>query len=251
MKTKGIIIKKAALISLSMMFALLSLSSCSADNSKTPQDTEETGTNGEYTFIHSGQKLTNKVSSIKLGDKEFDLSLDFEGFKAIFGDEMTVWYSKDTVDDFNDANDENYIYDNYIYASVVQNGVFTADLGFIYNESTKKYDFLSVQTVTSYNFSGHNISYTENGEVKIKDFPVETDKVYFSFDSLTTGTTTKKQIDDMLGEGEIFEHSDKGYIMETCYFDDYKTVFYYDNSEIFKGIFIFVDTDRYITKAAS
>lgn len=188
--------------------------------------------------------FTDVASSLKLGDKEFNLSLDYDGIKAIFGDEMTVWDSKE-----NDENheSEDYIFDDYIFASVVQDGVYTAELSFIYNKNTKKYDFCMIQTVNSFNLgdTASNISYTENGEIKIKDFPIETDKILFAIDGLATVTATMEQIENRIGKGEVYDHSDKGYILETYVFEDYRIDLYYYINQIFSGAFIFKDIDKY------
>lgn len=235
----------AFLLLLSALFSLSLLTSCSTDNPDTQGKATEQITEA-YGINRPGEYFTDKVSSLKLGDKEFDLPLDFDGFKAIFGDEMTVWYSKE-----NDENHEleKYIFDDYIFTSVVQDGVYTAELYFIHNMNTKKYDFYMIKTVNNFILAdkdtASNISYTENGEIKIKDFPIEADKVIFSIDGLATGTATKEQIDKLIGEGEVFDHSDKGYILEAYYFEDYKMTLYYDTSQTFIGAYIFIDTDKY------
>ena len=224
MKAKRFI-KNITLFSMSVLLALFSLSSCSNLISKDPQEPEVN------IFEHKGEKLTDKVSRFKLGDKEFDLSLDREGFRAIFGDEMTEYRSED--EKYLSYND-----DCYIYADVVQNGVYTGKLGFLYNENTKKYDFLSIQSIVD-NVYQKNVHYTENGEVKIKDFPIKTDKFDFCLDDLKTGTANKQQINDLFGEEKINDNSsDSGDTMEAYYFDDYVMMIYY-KSGIFNGIFIF------------
>lgn len=226
MKTKSFI-KNITLFSMSVLLALFSLSSCSNLISKDPQEPEVNF------FEHKGEKLTDKVCSFKLGDKEFDLSLDREGFKAIFGDEMTEYRSEDEKDlSYND--------NRYIYADVVQNGVYTGNLTFLYNKKTKKYDFLSVESVVDHYFNGKNVYYTENGEIKTKDFPIETDKFTFTLSNLQTGTSNKQQINDLFGEGKDLDGDpDDGYMREAYYFDDYLMIVYYDSSVIFKGVFIF------------
>ncbi|MDE6580051.1 MAG: hypothetical protein K2K41_05920 [Ruminiclostridium sp.] len=101
---------------------------------------------------------------------------------------MTEYHSEDEKDlSYND--------DRCIYADVVQNGVFTGTFGFLYNENTKKYDFLSIVS-TMDNAYQKNVHYTENGEVKTKDFPIKTDKFEFYLGDLKTGTANKQQIND-------------------------------------------------------
>ncbi|MDE6580050.1 MAG: hypothetical protein K2K41_05915 [Ruminiclostridium sp.] len=69
MKAKKFI-KNITLFSVTALLAMFSLSSCSAVISKDPQEPEVN------IFDHKGEKLTDKVSSFKLGDKKFELSLD-------------------------------------------------------------------------------------------------------------------------------------------------------------------------------
>lgn len=240
MKTKGLI-KKAALFSLSMLFALLSLSSCSADNSRIPQDTE----GKEKTLTHPGQNLADKVGSFKLGDKDFTLYQDSEDFQNTFGEQSTVWYSKEIVDKFNKENGEKAEYQNNIWSYIVQDGVYCGDASFYQTDDSGTNVFFSFKTIFDYGDKetfdfATNISYTENDEVKKKDFPYEVDKIRFSVNGLTTGTATREQLEQYLGEGMYAPPQyDVAYSSEMFSFEDFILVAHFDTNDIFKAVNIF------------
>ena len=244
MKTKSII-KKAALISISALTVLLSLSSCSADTDKTPQDTGKK----EKILTHQGQNLTDKVSSLKFGDKEFKLQCNSEEFQNIFGEQSTIWYSKEILDEFNKENGENEKFQNTVSTYIVQDGVFCGDVTF-YQSDNSKIDVI-LHLGTAYDFGdkekfdiAQDISYTENGKVKKKDFPFETDKIRFSIGQFTTGTATREQLEQYLGKGKYAEL--QNYSREAFAFEDFTVVTYFDPDDIFKGVYIFrTDYDDY------
>ncbi len=235
----------AVLISLSALFTLSLLTSCSVDNTN-PKESETTPESSKKLLTHPGQNLKDKVNSFKLGDREFDLSLDFDGFKKVLGDEMTVWYSKETVDNFNEEISEyidfKYEYDGQLATYIVQNETYCGDLIFVYNDNSDKYEFFSLKTTFDYGDkekfdTAKDISYTENGEIKEKDFPIEVDKICFSIDNLATGTTTREQLEQYLGNGEYT--SDTAYSIEIFAFEDYYFAAHFDTNEVFKAAFIF------------
>lgn len=200
----------------------------------------------DFPRTHPDQNLSDKAVAFKLGDKTFDLSLDFEEAKKLFGEEMTVWWSKDIVDEINEEHDDiDEKYDDWIYTYIVQDGVYSADLNFKYNEKDDKFELHTFQTV--YDFEDkekfdvmHNVYYTENGKKQKKDFPYETDKIVFSIDGLAMGTATNEQLAGHFGKGSIDMDEDGIHIRrQVCVYEDYTIVTYYNNDGVFRGIFLF------------
>lgn len=240
MKTSNLI-KNTLLLSLSALCTLVLFSSCSTDNSdKTPQEKSK-----EQILTHPGQNLTDKVNTFKLGDKDFTLSEDSEAFQNIFGEQSTIWYSKDIVEKNNKETGEDVEYQNMILSYIVQDGVYCGDAAFYETDDSGKNILLSFNTVFDYgdkemHDKATNISYTENGEVKRKDFPIEVDKILFSIDNLTTGTATREQLEQYLGEGKYDPPTeDYDYSREVFAFEDFTLVTYFDNNDIFKAVYIF------------
>ncbi|MBD5081046.1 MAG: hypothetical protein HDT44_04700 [Ruminococcaceae bacterium] len=241
---------KAVLITFSALFTLSSFTSCSIGNE--PKDSEATPETTEKTVTLPGQYLKDKKSFFSLGGKTFDLSLDFESCKEIFGDEMTVWWSAEIADKaYSEVFDElNIEYvgsadsENHIYTHIVQDGVYTANLDFIYNEETEQFDVLLFQTtfdILDFNFDNKekialDIAYTENGEIKTKDFPYETDKIDFSVDGFSMGKANNEQVAESLGECKI--DKEEGHIRQQYLFEDYSLVLFYNNEGILKGAMI-------------
>lgn len=225
------------MLSISAVTVLLSLSSCSADADKTPQETEKK----EKILTHQGQNFTDKVSSLKFGDKEFTLNCNSEEFQNTFGEQSTIWYSKEIVDKFNKENGENVEYQNNISSYIVQDGVYCGDVNFYQADDSETGVILDLRTVFDYGNeefkASKDISYTENGEVKKKDFPYELDKIRFSIDGFTTGTATREQLEQYLGKGGYGPQ--QNHSTEMFAFEDFTLVIYFDADDVFKGVTIF------------
>lgn len=238
--------KKTALL-LSALGALSLLSSCSFVNlSAAPKATEKEDTKNERILTHPKQYLTDKVSSFKLGDKEFSLTEDSGSFRNIFGEQYTEWYSKEIAEEERKKLGDDVEYKNMICSHIVQNGVYCADINFYQTDDSGTNVLLVFSTVydreDKENFHiAHNISYTENGKVKKGDFPYETDKICFSVDGLTTNTATRGRLEEYLGEGHriVSEEPDARYSMETFAFEDFTLAAYFDMDDIFKAVYIY------------
>ncbi|MCM1298146.1 MAG: hypothetical protein NC203_08650 [Firmicutes bacterium] len=218
-----IFIIPALILSLSLLF-----SACGNSQAENREGSERA-------LTHPGQYLTDKISSFKLGDREFGIDNDYEGFREVFGDEMTAWYSPDKL-----GEESNY--DNKIMTHIVQNEVYSGDLEFAYDKNSKKFELWVLRSEFDYGDRetfdfAIDISYTENGEVKKKDFPIEVDKIAASIDDLNTGTATAKQIEQYLGKGK-YESGDN-YSREIFAFEDYTLVTYYDGGGIFKAMTLY------------
>ena len=241
---------KAVLITFSALFTLSSFTSCSIGNE--PKGSEATPETTEKTVTLPGQYLKDEKNFFSLGGKTFDLSLDFESLKEVFGDEMTVWWSAEIADKaYSEVFDElNIEYDgsadseNHIYTNIVQDGVYTADLDFVYNEETERFDVLLFQTVfdiADFDFDNKekvasNIAYTENGETMKKDFSYEIDKIDFSVDGFSINEANSEQIAESIGECKTAK--EEGHIRQQYLFEDYSLALFYNNEGILKGAMI-------------
>ncbi len=227
--------KKLLIPILTFCIPLLFTACTNSDTQK--QDNSETEKTEEEVLTHPGQYLTDKVSSFKIGDKEFTPSLDYDGFKEVFGDEMSAMHSGS--DEGTEGHNNDIIYDNKIFAFIVQDEVFCADIDFAYDENLKKYSLWFLHSVFDYGDKetydiATNISCIENGEVKEKDFPIEVDKIVISVGDFTTGTATREQVEQYFGSG-IYAHDDT-YSREAFAFEDYTLYIYFDNDDIFRAI---------------
>ncbi len=227
---------KKILIPIFILCLSLLFTAC-ANSDTQKQDNSETEKTEEKALTHPGQYLTDKVSSFKIGDKEFTPSLNYDGFKEVFGDEMAAIHSGS--DEGSGEHNSDSIYDNKILAFIVQDGVYCADIDFAYDENLKKFSLWHFHSVFDYGDKEtfdkiQGISYIENGEVKEKDFPIEVDKVVISVGDLTTGTATREQVEQYFGSG-IYESGDTS-AREMFAFEDYTLGIYFDSDDIFRAI---------------
>lgn len=239
-KTK---IFKAVLITFSALFTLTSFASCSIGDE--PKDSEAAPETTKKSLTHPGQYLKDKKNFFSLGGKTFDFSLDVEGFKEVFGDEMTIWWSKEMEDEVKKEGEDIGLLPSYyddVFATIVQNGVYSADVHFTYNKNTDKFEVQYFQT--TYDFGDKekfdimpNVAYTENGEMKRKDFPYETDKIDFSVDGFHTGKANTEQVSERLGECVSAKSDDVCYMRQGYSFEDYNLILYYNDEGILKGVF--------------
>lgn len=235
---------KAVLITFSALFTLSSFTSCSIGNE--PKDSVAAPETTEKSVTHPGQYFKDKKNFFSLGGKRFDLSLDYESFKEVFGDEMTVWWSKEMEDEVKKEGEDIGLLPSFyddIFATIVQNGVYSADVHFVYNDKTDKFEVQLFETIYDFgdkeNFDiAKDVAYTENGEMKRKDFPYETDKIDFSVDGFSAGKANKEQIAERIGECRTYD-SKEDYIVQGYYFEDYSLIMRYNGEGILNGVFIF------------